>query len=95
MGKFSLRDARTFQVAARDTAGNIGVRTNALVIVPKLARLTLAKAKSALGNRGLKVGKISRAFSSLAKGKVISAGKRGVVSQGTAVPLKISKGPRT
>jgi hypothetical protein len=94
MGKFSLGDSRSFQVAARDIAGNIGLRTNAIVIVPKLAKLTLAKAKSALVKRGLKLGKVSRVYSRLVKGKVISAGKNGVVAQGTAVPVKISKGPR-
>ena len=46
MGKFSLRDARTFQVAARDTAGNIGVRTNALVIGGKISPCRLKELRS-------------------------------------------------
>ncbi|HEX5468479.1 MAG TPA: Ig-like domain-containing protein, partial [Gaiellaceae bacterium] len=94
VGKFSLKDKRTFQVAARDAAGNVSTKTRALVVVPKTARLTLATAKSALKNRGLKAGKVVYVFSSLGKGRVVTATKKGLVPKGSAVPLKVSKGPR-
>ena len=68
MGAFSLRDRRSFQLAARDAAGNVSGKTVALVVVPKVAKLPLAKAKSALTKRGLKAGEISYVFSSLAEG---------------------------
>jgi hypothetical protein len=93
MGAFSLSDTRSFQVAARDAAGNTSAKTAALVVVPKTARLTLAKAKSALTKRGLKAGKIAYVFSSVPKGAVVSAGRSGLVRRGTAVPLTVSKGP--
>ncbi|HEX3256840.1 MAG TPA: Ig-like domain-containing protein, partial [Gaiellaceae bacterium] len=93
MGKFSLRDQRSFQVAARDAAGNVSAKTAALVVVPKTAKLTLAKAKAALVKRGLKAGKVTYVFSSQSKGTVVSAGRSGLVPRGTAVALKVSKGP--
>jgi Bacterial Ig domain/Chitobiase/beta-hexosaminidase C-terminal domain/Bacterial Ig-like domain/PASTA domain len=92
MGVFSQRDARFFQVAARDAAGNVSGKTVTLVVVPKVTKLPLAKAKSALSKRGLKAGKITYVFSSIPKGSVISAGKTGLVPRGSAVPLKVSKG---
>jgi Bacterial Ig domain/Bacterial Ig-like domain len=92
MGVFSQRDTRSFQVAARDAAGNVSGKTVALVVVPKVARLPLAKAKTALSKRGLKAGKISYVFSSVPKGSVVSAGKTGLAARGSAVPLKVSKG---
>src|SRR4029450_3097711 len=76
LGAFSQRDTRSFQVAARDAAGNVSGKTFALVVVPKVAKLTLAKAKTALSKRGLKTGTISYVFSSsVPKGSVVSAGK--------------------
>jgi hypothetical protein len=93
MGAFSLSDTRSFQVAARDAAGNVSGKTFALVVVPKVAKLTLAKAKTALSKRGLKTGAISYVFSSsVPKGSVISAGKSGLVKRGSAVSLTVSKG---
>ena len=92
MGAFSQKDTRSFQVAARDAAGNVGGKTLALVVVPKVARLPLAKATSALSKRGLKAGAITYVFSSVPKGSVVSAGKSGLVTKGSAVPLAVSKG---
>ena len=92
MGAFSQRDARTFQVAARDAAGNASTKSVALVVVPKVTKLSLAKARAALEKRGLKSGKITYVRSSLPKGSVISAGKSGLVRRGSAIPLKVSKG---
>ena len=92
MGAFSQRDARTFQVAARDAAGNASTKSVALVVVPKVTKLSLAKARAALKKRGLKSGKITYVRSSLPKGSVISAGKSGLVRRGSAIPLKVSKG---
>ena len=93
MGAFSQSDTRSFQVAARDAAGNVSGKTFALVVVPKVAKLSLAKAKTALSKRGLKTGKVSYVFStSVPKGSVVSAGKSGLVTRGSAVPLTVSKG---
>ncbi len=92
MGAFSLSDKRSFQVAARDAAGNVSGKTSALVVIPKVARLSLAKAKTALSKRGLKTGKISYVFSSVPKGSVVAAGKSGLATRGSSVPLKVSKG---
>ena len=60
VGPFKLSDARKFQVAATDAAGNAGAKTHQLVIVPQLRGVTLAKAKTQLAARGLKPGKITR-----------------------------------
>jgi hypothetical protein len=93
MGAFSLSDKRSFQVAARDAAGNVSGRTSALVVIPKVTKLSLAKAKTALSKRGLKTGRISYVFStSVPKGSVVSAGKSGLAIRGSAVPLAVSKG---
>jgi hypothetical protein len=93
MGGFSQSDTRSFQVAARDAAGNVSGRTFTLVVIPKVAKLSLAKAKTALSRRGLKPGKISYVFStSVPKGSVVSAGKSGLVTRSSAVALTVSKG---
>jgi hypothetical protein len=68
-------------------------RTFTLVVIPKVAKLSLAKAKTALSKRGLKPGKISYVFStSVPKGSVVSAGKSGLVTRSSAVALTVSKG---
>jgi hypothetical protein len=74
-------------------AGTVGAKTVALVIVPNVKKLTLAQAKSRLKARGLKSGSVSYAFStSIPSGRVISAGRSGLVPKGTAVSLKVSRG---
>jgi Big-like domain-containing protein len=92
MGRFKTSDARVFQVAAKDAAGNIGPKTRGLMIVPALAKLTVAKATQRLTARGLRVGKVSYAYSKfIASGRVIRAG--GVVAlRNAAVPLSVSRG---
>ena len=35
-------------MAARDTAGNVGKKTQALVLVPKVAKLTVSNARARL-----------------------------------------------
>jgi len=92
IGVYSTKDGRSFQVATRDAAGNVSGKTPPLVIVPKVAKLALAKAKAALTKRGLKVGKIVYVSSSQAKGTVVSAAKSGLVRRGTAISLKVSRG---
>ena len=93
MGKFKLTDRRSFQVAAVDTAGNGGPKTRALKIVPKLAKLTLAAAKSALKKRGFKTGKITyRTSASVPKGKVIKGAASGLRPAGAKIGLTVSKG---
>ena len=59
MGRYKLTDKRSFQVAAVDAAGNVGPKSIKLKIVPKVAKLNLAAAKSALKKRGFKVGKVT------------------------------------
>jgi hypothetical protein len=93
MGRFKTSDSRRFQVAARDSAGNLGAKTRTLVIVPGLAKLTLAQAKARLVGRGLRAGAVSYAYSTtIAAGRVISA-RSGVVYTGAAVGLTVSRGP--
>jgi hypothetical protein len=93
MGRFKTSDSRRFQVAARDSAGNVGAKTRALVIVPALAKLTLAQAKARLVGRGLRRGALSYLYSTtVGAGRVISA-RSGVALKGAAVGLKISRGP--
>ena len=58
LGAFKTIDKRAFQVAARDAAGNVGPRTHALLVVPALARLTVADAEQRLAARGLRMGKV-------------------------------------
>src|SRR4051812_8789177 len=80
-GRVKTTDKRTFSLAARDAAGNVGSRTGSLVSVPALANLTLAQAKTALKQRGLKAGAVSSQYSSsVGEGRVISAARSGVVA---------------
>jgi hypothetical protein len=98
MGKYRATDTRSFRVAARDTAGNIGAKTRTLVLVPKVKKLTLAGATASLTARGLKRGALSYSYSdSIASGRVIRGMISGLVAKGTAVGLRISRGgePRT
>ena len=93
MGVYKTSDRRSFQIAARDAAGNVGPKTTALVVVPKLTKLTLTQAKAALKARGLKSGAVRYAFSaSVPSGRVIGAGRSGIVPVGTTVGLKVSRG---
>jgi hypothetical protein len=93
MGRFKTSDARSFQVAARDGAGNVGKKTRALVIVPSLSKLTVAQARSRLTSRGLKVGTVKHAYSATVQaGHVINA-RAGVVFKGSAVAMTVSRGP--
>ncbi len=93
MGPFKSSDSRSFQVAARDSAGNVGAKTRTLVIVPSVAKLLVSQAKARLAGRGLRAGAISYAYSAtIGAGRVISA-RTGVVSKGAAVGLKVSRGP--
>jgi hypothetical protein len=93
LGRFKTSDARAFQVAARDAAGNVGSKTRALVIVPALQKLTVAAATARLTARGLRAGALQYSYSStIAAGLVISA-RSGVAVKGTAVGLTVSRGP--
>ncbi len=93
MGRFKITDGRAFQVAARDAAGNVGPKTRALVIVPRVAKLTLASAQARLTARGLRTGAVSYVYSTtVAAGLVVSA-RSGVVFKGSAVGLTVSRGP--
>ena len=92
MGTFKLTDKRSFQVVAVDAAGNLGTRSAALKVVPKVAKLTLAAAKTALKKRGFKVGKITYRTSSVPKGRVIKGGVSGLKPAGSKVALSVSKG---
>jgi hypothetical protein len=93
MGSFNTSDSRSFQVAARDEAGNVGPKTRAVVVIPALKKLTLAQAQARLTARGLRRGALRYVFSStVAAGRIVSA-PSGVVFKGSAVALTVSKGP--
>ena len=93
LGRFKSHDGRAFQVAARDGAGNVGPKTRALVIVPRVARLTLAAARARLTARGLHTGAVHYVYSTtVAAGLVVSA-RSGVVFKGSSVGLTVSRGP--
>jgi hypothetical protein len=92
MGTFKLTDKRSFQVAAVDAAGNLGTKSGALKIVPKVAKLTLTAAKSALKKRGFKVGKVTYRTSNLPMGRVIRGSVSGLKPAGSKVALSVSKG---
>jgi hypothetical protein len=93
MGRFKSSDSRSFQVAARDSAGNVGPKTRTLVIVPSVANLLVSQAKTRLAGRGLRAGAMSYAYSTtIGAGRVISA-RTGIAFKGAAVGLKVSRGP--
>jgi hypothetical protein len=98
MGRYRASDARSFQVAARDVAGNVGAKTRALVIVPRVRNLTLVDARARVTARGLGAGTVSYAYSAaIASGRVIEGTPSGLVAKGTAISLRVSRGaaPRT
>jgi hypothetical protein len=93
MGPFKSSDSRSFQVAARDSAGNVGAKTRTLVIVPSVANLLVSQAKTRLAGRGLRAGSVSYAYSATIRaGRVISS-RSGVVFKGAAIGLTVSRGP--
>ena len=93
LGAFKTIDKRAFQVAARDAAGNVGPRTRALLVVPALARLTVADAKQRLTARGLRMGKVTYDYSkTVASGRVIRA-RAAVAALHSAIPVVVSRGP--
>ncbi len=93
MGKYKLTDRRAFRVAAVDTAGNVGTKTTKLKIVPKVKKLRLSAAKSALRKRGFKVGRVRYASSaSVPKGRVIKGSTAGLRIAGSKIGLTVSKG---
>ena len=92
LGRFEVSDPRVFQVAARDAAGHLGPKAHGLVIVPALAKLTVAAARERLASRGLRVGAVTYRYSrTVASGRVIRAGSV-VARKDAAVPLKVSRG---
>jgi hypothetical protein len=93
VGSYRVSDGRRFQVAARDTAGNVGKKTRTLVIVPKVAKLTVSDARARLAARGLEAGATKYAYSSsIESGRVIHAARSGVVPKGTRIGLTVSRG---
>ncbi|HWB57305.1 MAG TPA: Ig-like domain-containing protein [Gaiellaceae bacterium] len=93
MGAFTTTDKKAYTVAAVDQAGNVGSRTYALKVVPKIAKLTLSSAKKALEKRGFKAGRITyKASAKVPQGKVIKASAAGLRRSGTKVGLTVSKG---
>ena len=93
VGPFKRSDARKFQVAAADAAGNTGAKTHQLVIVPQLSGVTLAKAKAQLAARGLKLGKITRIRSArVPAGRIIKPSRSGVLPTGSKIGLTLSLG---
>ena len=72
------------------------ILTRIKCVVPNVRGKTLAAARSAIKKGHCKVGKITRAFSTAKKGRVISQRPkaRRTLPAGTAVALKISRGPK-
>jgi hypothetical protein len=93
LGRFKRNDGRAFQVAARDAAGNVGPKTRALVIVPRVARLTLATARAKLTARGLHTGAVHYVYSTIVAAGLVVSARSGVVFKGSSVGLTISRGP--
>jgi hypothetical protein len=93
MGTFKLTDRRSFQVAAVDAANNVGPKSRALKIIPKVSGLTLAAAKSALRKRGFKTGKLTwQPSATIAAGKVIKGAATGLRPAGSKIGLRVSMG---
>ena len=93
MGAFELTDRRSFQVAAVDVADNVGPRSVALKVIPKLASLTPTAAKSALKKRGFKTGKVTDQTSTgVPAGRVIKGSVSGLRPAGSKIGLTVSKG---
>ena len=93
MGAFKLTDKRSFQVTAVDAAGNVGPKSKALKVIPKVARLSLAAAKASLKKRGFKAGAVSYRFSAtVPAGKVIKGSAAGLRPAGSKIGLTVSKG---
>jgi hypothetical protein len=93
MGRYRASDSRAFQVAARDAAGNVGPKTRALVVVPRVTRLTLASAQAKLKARGLRTGAVRYVYSTTVAAGLVVTARSGVVFKGSAVGLTISRGP--
>ena len=94
MGKLKLTDKRAYQVAAVDEAGNVGPKTVALKVVPKVAKLTLAAAKNGAEEPRLqgRQAHATRPPRAVAKGKVIAGAVSGLKPAGTKIGLTVSKG---
>ncbi len=93
MGAFKLTDKRSFQVTAVDAAGNVGPKSKALKVIPKVARLSLAAAKASLKKRGFKAGAVSYRFSAtVPAGKVTKGSAAGLRPAGSKIGLTVSKG---
>jgi hypothetical protein len=93
MGAFKTTDKKAYTVAAVDQAGNVGSRTYALKVVPKVAKLTLSSAKKSLKKRGFKAGRVTyKASAKVPQGKVIKASAAGLRRSGTKIGLTVSKG---
>ena len=92
MGSFRATDGRSFRIAAVDEAGNVGTKSYALKVVPKVKKSTLAAAKKALRKRGFRVGKLTyKRSASVARGRVLAA-PAGLRRAGTKIALTVSKG---
>jgi hypothetical protein len=83
-------DRRSFAVAAVDETGNVGLPTRAVVLVPKLARLTLEQAKAATADQGL-VLRWSKRTSKAAPTRVIgqSPAPQTIVETGSLVTVVV------
>jgi hypothetical protein len=92
MGQFKLSDTRAFRVAARDAAGNVGAKTRALVIIPRLAKLTVAQARARLARHGLRVGAVKYASSTTVRAGLVIQARSGVARKGSALRLVVSRG---
>lgn len=93
LGALSPDDARTFQVAAEDGAGNRSALSAPLRSVPSVATLALDQARAALQARGLAVGTVTERDSSQPSGTVIAQvpAAPALAAQGQAVDLIVAR----
>jgi hypothetical protein len=91
---FGPNDARSFQIAADDHAGNRSAPSVALRSVPALTGMTLDEARAALEARGLVLGATSVQESPQPAGTVIAQapGTPGVIASGSSIEIVVSRG---
>ena len=91
LGPFVAGDTRTFTLAQRDAAGNMGPQTTALRAVPTLVGLTLADARTALAAAGFTVGTVGEATGTTAPpGTVVAPMRIQLALEGTAIDLVLA-----
>src|SRR5205823_11081284 len=88
LGRPSADEPRVLSVAAVDTAGNVGLRSDPLVAVPNLIGLNLGEARAAVKQRGLVLGERHGPAGSLVTGQ--SPAPPAVAAPGSAVDVTLA-----